>query len=61
MSKVVGMLCRRAAKRALGEGQNIRDASAAGALWSLYGLQLFFCTGHFCEFAGLQYTAGQLD
>ncbi len=19
---------------------------------------LFFCTGHFCEFAGLQYTAG---
>lgn len=39
-------------------------ASAASAtpvcslLWALFSLQLFFCTGHFCEFAGLQYTAG---
>ncbi len=31
-----------------------------GILWSLHALQLFFCTGHFCEFAGLQYTAGAL-
>lgn len=30
----------------------------AAALWSMLGLQLFFCTGHFCEFAGLQFTAG---
>ena len=25
---------------------------------TLGGTYLFFCTGHFCEFAGLQYTAG---
>lgn len=33
-------------------------APAGGLLWSLHSMQLFFCTGHFCEFAGLQYTAG---
>ena len=27
-------------------------------LWAGMGSYLFFCTGHFCEFAGLQYTAG---
>lgn len=31
-----------------------------GTLWALYSMQLFFCTGHFCEFAGLQYAAGEL-
>ena len=35
-------------------------ASAAGVLWALLGTQLFFCTGHFCEFAGLQTAAGDM-
>lgn len=26
-------------------------------MWSLYTMQLFFYTGHFCEFSGLQYNA----
>ncbi len=34
-------------------------ASVAGTLWALLGTQLFFCTGHFCEFAGLQTAAGE--
>jgi len=34
-------------------------ASVAGVLWALLGTQLFFCTGHFCEFAGLQTAAGE--
>lgn len=33
-------------------------ASAAGVLWALLGTQLFFSSGHFCEFAGLQVAAG---
>ena len=32
---------------------------AEGCLWALVSMQLFFCSGHFCEFAGLQYAAGQ--
>ena len=32
---------------------------AEGSTWALISAQLFFCTGHFCEFAGLQYTAGK--
>lgn len=32
---------------------------AEGSMWALISTQLFFCTGHFCEFAGLQYTAGR--
>ena len=32
---------------------------AEGCLWALLSMQLFFCTGHFCEFAGLQYAAGR--
>ena len=35
-------------------------ASAAGVLWALLGTHLFFCTGHFCEFAGLQTAAGAM-
>lgn len=31
---------------------------AEGCLWALLSMQLFFCSGHFCEFAGLQYAAG---
>lgn len=30
----------------------------ACAIGSLYASQMFFCTGHFNEFAGLHYTAG---
>ena len=29
------------------------------AMASVYGTQLFHCTGHFSEFAGLHYTAGE--
>ena len=51
--------CRRTAQRSMAGGVNGGGGcGAAAALWSLHGLQLFFCTGHFCEFAGLQYTAG---
>lgn len=32
---------------------------AEGGAWTLISTQLFFCTGHFCEFAGLQYSAGE--
>lgn len=32
---------------------------AEGCMLSLFSMQLFFCTGHFCEFAGLQYAAGK--
>ena len=35
-------------------------AGAAGVLWALLGTHLFFCTGHFCEFAGLQTAAGAM-
>lgn len=32
---------------------------AEGCMWALLSMQLFLCTGHFCEFAGLQYAAGK--
>jgi hypothetical protein len=28
-----------------------------GVAWMIFGMQLFFCTQHFCEFTGLQYTS----
>ncbi len=31
---------------------------AEGCLLALLSMQFFFCSGHFCEFAGLQYAAG---
>ena len=31
---------------------------AEGCLLALLSMQLYFCSGHFCEFAGLQYAAG---
>ncbi|KIY92587.1 hypothetical protein MNEG_15376 [Monoraphidium neglectum] len=44
-----------------------RDGSAGGApddfaplaasLFGMHGLQLFYCSGHFCEFSGLQYAS----
>ena len=52
------------AKTRRAEAQRQLHSSAVSAapvgslLWALFSLQLFFCTGHFCEFAGLQYTAG---
>ena len=33
---------------------------AEGCLLALLSMQLFFCSGHFCEFAGLQYAAGNI-
>lgn len=29
----------------------------AAFMFGMYGLQLFFCSGHFCEFSGLQYAS----
>jgi hypothetical protein len=28
-----------------------------GGMWGMMGLQLFFCSSHFCEFSGLQYAS----
>jgi hypothetical protein len=28
-----------------------------GGVWGMMGLQLFFCSSHFCEFSGLQYAS----
>ena len=33
------------------------QVTAAPGVWSMFALQLFFCSGHFCEFSGLQYTS----
>lgn len=49
--------CRAGAQQQL-HGSAASTAPIGSLLWSLFSLQLFFCTGHFCEFAGLQYTAG---
>ena len=40
-----------------GADQQVIEGAVALTLGGTY---LFFCTGHFCEFAGLQYTAGAL-
>jgi hypothetical protein len=32
------------------------DVAGSGT-WGMMGLQLFFCSSHFCEFSGLQYTS----
>jgi hypothetical protein len=47
----------RAASSSAG-GDDDRGVSvvAAGA-WGMMSLQLFFCSGHFCEFSGLQYAS----
>ena len=37
-----------------------RHAATTGVLLALLSMQLFFCTSHFCELAGLQYSAGEL-
>jgi hypothetical protein len=53
-------LCARRAELLSGGGGG-RDgvAGEAAALTSLVAAQLFYVTGHLCEFAGLQYTAGE--
>lgn len=35
---------------------DLRGVVGAGA-WGMMSLQLFFCSSHFCEFSGLQYTS----
>lgn len=59
MSVLDCLPCRLSAQQQL-HGRAGSTAPVGGLLWSLLALQLFFCTGHFCEFAGLQYTAGVL-
>ena len=54
------IICGSSACRGTAGGLDRGRASAAGVLWALLGTQLFFCTGHFCEFAGLQTAAGAL-
>jgi hypothetical protein len=51
------LINRATAQRQL-DGGPASAAPVGGLLWALFSLQLFFCTSHFCEFAGLQYTAG---
>ena len=60
MKLLPAMICRAGAQRQL-HGRPASTAPIGSLLWSLFSLQLFFCTGHFCEFAGLQYTAGALS
>ena len=36
-----------------------QHTATAGVMLSLLSMQLFFCTSHFCELAGLQYSAGE--
>ena len=36
-----------------------RHAATTGVMLALLSMQLFFCTSHFCELAGLQYSAGE--
>lgn len=57
----LGAICRLLARRAelLPAGGAAGVAGEAGVLLALAGAQLFYVTGHLCEFAGLQYTAGE--
>lgn len=53
-----------ASSRVGADGNALRQSEgwlgvAEGCLWALLSMQLFFCSGHFCEFAGLQYAAGE--
>ena len=36
-----------------------QHTATAGVMLALLSMQLFFCTSHFCELAGLQYSAGE--
>ena len=48
-----------AAYRRQSSSSNDGHAVEGAVMLTLGGAYMFFCTGHFCEFAGLQYTAGQ--
>lgn len=41
----------------LGRSADIPDYSVATIQWSLFSVQIFFCTGHRCAFDGLRYAA----
>jgi hypothetical protein len=42
---------------ALGAGDDGCCSVVGAGAWGLMALQLFFCSGHFCEFSGLQYAS----
>ncbi len=46
------------ARRSHRSGNADQQVIEGAVVVTLGGTYLFFCTGHFCEFAGLQYTAG---
>lgn len=56
LATVARLLARRAELLPAGTAMGV--AAEAGALVALVAAQLFYVTGHLCEFAGLQYTAG---
>jgi hypothetical protein len=47
----------------IGERERLEVAASAcvlrGVVWELFSQHLFFTTGHFCEFSGLQFKAGE--
>ena len=55
---IAKLLASRAATLKAGGGGG-RLADEAAVLVALVQVQLFYSTGHLCEFAGLQYTAGE--
>lgn len=57
MAALSRLLARRAGLLPAGGAAAV--AGEAGALLALVAAQLFYVTGHLCEFAGLQYTAGR--
>lgn len=56
LAAMARLLARRAEVQPPGGAAGV--AGEAGALVALVAAQLFYATGHMCEFAGLQYTAG---
>ncbi|KAL4452193.1 hypothetical protein ABPG75_007855 [Micractinium tetrahymenae] len=56
ITAVARLLARRAELLPAGTAAGV--AGEVGALLALVAAQLFYSTGHLCEFAGLQYTAG---
>ncbi len=37
--------------------RRLRIGAACPAAFAMSGTMMFFCSGHFCEFSGLQYTS----
>ena len=56
LATLARLLARRAELLPAGAAAGV--VAEAGALLGLVAAQLFYVTGHLCEFAGLQYTAG---